>query len=130
MPSVNSIGTFLYLSSLWNGLTIRRVGVDPSLRNVTWNLTASGVISVTEMTGGFGKSLTGFRVVVDIEAVSILSSGCIFLLSLTLFVNLSVFRWIIIIKHECNSHYRLPFQAKPCEEKRKDGAEYVRSASR
>lgn len=43
-------------------MTTRSLSVDPSsLRNDTWNLTKSGVISITEITGAFGKSLTIIR---------------------------------------------------------------------
>lgn len=53
-------------------MTTRSLSVDPSsLRNDTWNLTKSGVISITEITGAFGKSLTGFRVVGDIVVVRV-----------------------------------------------------------
>lgn len=53
-------------------MTTRSLSVDPSsLRNDTWNLTKSGVISITEITGAFGKSLTGFRVVGDLVVVRV-----------------------------------------------------------
>lgn len=43
-------------------MTTRSLSVDPSyLRNDTWNLTKSGVISITEITGAFGKSLPIIR---------------------------------------------------------------------
>lgn len=53
-------------------MTTRSLSVDPSsLRNDTWNLTKSGVISITEITGAFGKSLPGFRVVGDLVVVRV-----------------------------------------------------------